>query len=106
MKLKANVWLTDSYRNEYLRATSEEERAKFVHFDCSTKDMSSCWTKLGTAEIEIKWESTSNVREQEVARVDSQITQLELACRKEVIRLREYRSTLLCLEAPKSEVSE
>lgn len=106
MKHKANVWLTDSYRSEYLRATTEAERLQFVHFDCSSQDMSSCWTPLGTAEVEVSWNHSSSVREQEVSRVDSQIEQLELACRKEVIRLREYRSTLLCLEAPSSEASE
>lgn len=105
MKLKANVWLTDSYRREYHAATSTEEKAKFVHFDCNLQDMPS-WTKLGTAEIEIQWDAIAGAALAEVDQIDHKIAQLELACRKEVIRLREYRSTLLCLEAPKSEASE
>lgn len=95
------VYLTDRNRSEYLRATTDQERLDKSLLYFGPLDMSNYWTKLGTAEVIVTWAPESNIREAELASVDSQIEQIEKAARQEVNRLREYRSTLLCIEAPK-----
>lgn len=95
------VYLTDRNRSEYLRATTDQERLGKSLLYFGPLDMSNYWTKLGTAEVIVTWAPESNIREAELASVDSQIEQIEKAARQEVNRLREYRSTLLCIEAPK-----
>lgn len=105
MTITVPVYLTDSNRAEYLRATTAQERLAKSLLYFGPLDMSNYWTKLGTAEVTVTWAPESNIREAELASVDSQIEQIEKAARQEINRLREYRSTLLCLEYT-PEVSE
>jgi len=95
------VYLTDSNRSEYIRATTDQERLDKSILYFGPLDMSNYWTKLGTAEVTVTWAPEANIREAELASVDSQIEKIEKAARQEINRLREYRSTLLCIEAPK-----
>lgn len=101
MTVTVPVYLTDGNRAEYLRATTDQERLDKALLYFGPLDMSNYWTKLGTAEVIVTWAPESSIREAELASVDSQIEQIEKAARQEVNRLREYRSTLLCIEAPK-----
>lgn len=95
------VYLTDDNRSEYLRTATDQERLGKSILYFGSLDMSEYWTKLGTAEVTVTWAPESNIREAELASVDSQIEKIEKAARQEINRLREYRSTLLCIEAPK-----
>lgn len=101
MSIIVPVYLIDSYRSGYLRASTDQERLDKSLLYFGPQDMTEYWTKLGTAEVTVTWAPESSVREAELASVDSQIEQIEKAARQEVNRLREYRSTLLCIEAPK-----
>ena len=101
MSIIVPVYLTDSNRSEYLRASTDQERLDKSILYFGPTDMTEYWTKLGTAEVIVTWAPESSVREAELASVDSQIEKIEKAARQEVNRLREYRSTLLCIEAPK-----
>jgi len=95
------VYLTDGNRSGYLRASTDQERLDKSLLYFGPLDMSEYWTKLGTAEVTVTWAPEANIREAELASVDSQIEKIEKAARQEINRLREYRSTLLCIEAPK-----
>ena len=99
------VYLTDSNRSGYLQSSTDQERLGKSLLYFGPLDMSQYWTKLGTAEVIVTWAPEANIREAELASVDSQIEQIEKAARQEINRLREYRSTLLCLEYT-PEVSE
>lgn len=101
MSIIVPVYLTDSNRSEYLRASTDQERLDKSILYFGPTDMTEYWTKLGTAEVIVTWAPESSVREAELASVDSQIEKIEKSARQEVNRLREYRSTLLCIEAPK-----
>jgi len=101
MTITVPVYLTDSNRSDYIRATTDQERLDKALLYFGPVDMSDYWTKLGTVEVTVTWAPESNIREAELASVDSQIEKIEKAARQEVNRLREYRSTLLCIEAPK-----
>ena len=97
MKIPATLYLTDTSRQTFLRASSDEERLTACTIYTSTLDMSNYWTKVGTGEVEVTWLPDSTIREDEVQRVDEQIEKIQLEARKQINRLQEYRSTLLCL---------
>ena len=97
MKIPATLYLTDTFRQDFLRATTDEERLAACTFYVLTLDMSNYWTKVGTCEVEVTWLPDSTVREAEVQRVDDQIEKIQLEAGKQINRLQEYRSTLLCL---------
>jgi len=101
MSIIVPVYLTDGNRSEYLRVSTDQERLDKSLLYFGPLDMSEYWTKLGTAEVTVTWAPEANIREAELASVDSQIEKIEKAARQEINRLREYRSTLLCIEAPK-----
>ena len=101
MSIIVPVYLTDSHRSDYIRASTDQERLDKSLLYFGPLDMSEYWTKLGTAEVIVTWAPEANIREAELASVDSQIEKIEKAARQKVNRLREYRSTLLCSEAPK-----
>lgn len=101
MSIIVPVYLTDDNRSEYLRTATDQERLGKSILYFGPLDMSQYWTKLGTAEVTVTWAPEANIREAELASVDSQIEKIEKAARQEINRLREYRSTLLCIEAPK-----
>jgi len=98
MTVTVSVYLTDGNRAEYLRASTDQERLDAALLYFGPTDMTKYWTKLGTAEVTVTWAPEANIREAELASVDSQIAEIEKAALQEVNRLREYRSTLLCLE--------
>lgn len=98
MSIIVPVYLTDGNRFEYLRADTDHERLGKSLLYFGSMDMSEYWTKLGTAEVTVTWAPEANIREAELASVDSQIAEIERAARQEINRLREYRSTLLSLE--------
>lgn len=101
MSIIVPVYLADADRSEYLRTATDQERLDKSILYFGSLDMSEYWTKLGTAEVTVTWAPEANIREAELASVDSQIEKIEKAARQEINRLREYRSTLLCIEAPK-----
>lgn len=106
MKIPATLYLTDTFRSDFIRATTDEERLGTCTIYVPTLDMSNYWTKVGTCEVEVTWLPESTVREDEVKRVDEQIEKITLEAEKQITRLKEYRSTLLCLpHEPTFEVS-
>lgn len=97
MKIPATAYLIDSNRQAFIQANTDEERLAACIFQFSSFDMSSFWTKVGTCEVEVIWLPESNIREEEVKRVDNQIEKIQLEAERQITRLQEYRSTLLCL---------
>ncbi len=97
MKIPATLYLTDTFRQAFLRASTDEERLAACTIYVPPLDMSNYWTKVGTCEVEVTWLPDSPVREDGVKRVDDQIEKIQLEAEKQITRLQEYRSTLLCL---------
>ena len=78
MKIPATLYLTDDFRQDFLRATTDKERLAACTFYVLTLDMSNYWTKVGTCEVEVTWLPDSTVREAEVQRVYDQIEKIQL----------------------------
>lgn len=101
MKIPAIIYLTDSGRPNYLMAADDKARIDACVIYFGETDMSAYWSKIGTAEVDVTWDAPGNIRDEELRIVDVKIETLQAQTRQELNRLREYRSTLLCLEAPK-----
>ena len=73
MSIIVPVYLTDSNRSGYLQASTDQERLDKSLLYFGPLDMSDYWTRLGTAEVTVTWAPESNIREAELASVDSQM---------------------------------
>lgn len=104
MSAKGTLWLmTKEAQKQFFSTESDEEKLKacFINYGEDVDLTSVGWMKAGTVEVTPNFSNSAEATRAAVAAVDEQIRLLETEFRVNLHRLREYKSTLLCLEAPK-----
>ena len=99
----AILWTTSEYQyGEYMRVKTDRERLHNIHISTTDYDMSTRgWVKVGTAFITPTFFPPADTVSAAVAAVDIQIKKLMAEQAIQLQQLKDYRQTLLSLEAPK-----
>jgi hypothetical protein len=104
MKETKTIWVPCADQLVQFLASKPEDRPIYTTIISPDYDMTTeGWVKVGSAEVTYAWETGNEVYGAALSAVDMKLQEMEKDYFNKRSALREFRSTLLCLEAPEPE---